>query len=63
LLERAKLRAGIGLQRLDPMTELALLTAQTAAITHAKNTVLCTTGAKVNLDAPAPEEEEKKRNN
>lgn len=64
LLERAKLRAGIGLQRLDPMTELALLTAQTAAITHAKNTMLCTTGAKVNLDAPAPvPEEEKKRSN
>jgi len=63
LLERAKLRAGIGLQRLDPMTELALLTAQTAAITHAKNTMFAAQPSQaMNLDAPAPaSEEEKKR--
>ena len=65
LLERAKLRAGIGLQRLDPMTELALLTAQTAAITHAKNTMFTAQPSQTtNLDAPAPaREEEKKRSN
>jgi len=52
LLERAKLRAGIGLQRLDPLTEMALLTAQTAAMTHFMNS---TSRPQTNLDAPAPE--------
>lgn len=62
LLERAKLRAGIGLQRLDPMTELALLTAQTAAITHAKNTMFAAQPSQTtNLDAPAPAPEEEKK--
>jgi hypothetical protein len=51
LLERAKLRAGIGLQRLDPVTEMVLLTAQTAALTHLMNSNQPVT----KLDAPAPE--------
>lgn len=50
LLERAKLKAGIGLAKMDPLTELALITAQTAALTHAKNVA-----PSLNLEAPAPE--------
>eukprot|EP00808_Paulinella_micropora_P014313 g31186.t1 len=52
LLERAKLKAGIGMTRLDPVTELALITAQTVAIAHARNTSVVLTA--VDLDTPAP---------
>lgn len=55
LFERAKLRAGIGMQKLDPLTELTLLTAQMAAITHAQNTAAAfSPPTQINLDAPAP---------
>lgn len=53
LLERAKLKAGIGMTRLDPVTELALITAQTAAIAHARNTSPVV-AAPLDLDTPAP---------
>lgn len=54
LFERAKLRAGIGMQKLDPLTELTLLTAQIAAITHAQNTSLLPPATGLDLNAPAP---------
>ena len=37
LLERCKIKYGIGLGSLDPVTELTLVTAQTAALMYAKN--------------------------
>eukprot|EP00808_Paulinella_micropora_P031971 g62251.t1 len=52
LLERAKLKACIGMTRLDPVTELALITAQTTTIAHARNTSVVL--AAVDLDTPAP---------
>lgn len=37
LLERVKMKHGIGVMKLDPLTELSLLTLQTSALIHAQN--------------------------